>query len=63
MKRISFSERQAQHLYELALENFCVGVAGCSVCNRIKSNIFSRVEMKEIAKKYLIKKWKKILTD
>lgn len=35
-KRISFSQQDAQHLYELSLEHF---QEGCNECNKLKSRL------------------------
>lgn len=49
--RISFSDYDATHLYELALEHFCVsekeGV--CHVCLRIKERLEKMIGKKEVA--------------
>jgi hypothetical protein len=53
MKRISFDEQHATHLYELALEHFCVGNAGCSTCSKLKErleNFIGPVVTKEVIK-------------
>lgn len=50
--RISFSDYDATHLYELALEHFCVskkeGV--CYVCLRIKTRLEKMIGKKEVAR-------------
>ncbi|MEK7568500.1 MAG: hypothetical protein AAB497_00105 [Patescibacteria group bacterium] len=50
--RISFSEYDAVHLYELALEHFCVsekeGV--CYICLRIKNRLEKMIGKKEVAR-------------
>lgn len=50
--RISFSEYDVAHLYELALENFCVseeeGV--CYVCLRLKTRLEKMIGKKEVAR-------------
>lgn len=39
MKRITFDTHHAIHLYELALEHFCLGEASCSTCEKIKKRL------------------------
>lgn len=50
--RISFSDYDATHLYELALEHFCVsekeGV--CHVCLSIKTRLEKMIGKKEVAR-------------
>ncbi|OGF69814.1 hypothetical protein A3C73_03505 [Candidatus Giovannonibacteria bacterium RIFCSPHIGHO2_02_FULL_44_11] len=40
MKRISFSEQDALHIYELSLEHFCTGKNECCIiCKTIKRRL------------------------
>ena len=52
VSRISFTEYDATHLYELALEHFCVsekeGV--CYVCLRLKNRLEKMIGKKEVAR-------------
>lgn len=49
MKRISFDEDSAGHLYELALEHFCVEEnAGCHTCTKIKERLEKFIGEKEV---------------
>ena len=49
MKRISFDENSAGHLYELALEHFCAEPnGGCATCTRIKERLEEFLGEKEV---------------
>ena len=50
--RISFSEYDAIHLYELALEHFCVSEEGgvCHVFLSIKTRLEKMIGKKEVAR-------------
>ena len=58
MKRISFSKNDAVHLYELTLENFCIGKATCCQCSKLKKRLENFIGpsdvrfVKKIIKKY-----------
>ena len=47
--RISFSEYDAAHLYELALENFCVSKKDgvCHICLNLKKRLEKLIGAKE----------------
>lgn len=47
-KRITFDENYAAHLYELALEHFCVGSIDCGTCAVIKSRLEKFIGKKEV---------------
>lgn len=57
-RRISFNERQAQHLYELALEHFCSGAgSSCWECDSIRKKLEKFLGEKEVRwTKRIIKK-------
>jgi len=48
INRISFTAEDASHLYELALEHFCTGDAGCSTCKRIKERLEKFIGPEEV---------------
>ena len=56
-KRITLNEFEASHLYELALEHFCVNNEWCFGCEKIKKRLEKFIgdkDVKEITK--IIKK-------
>lgn len=55
--RLHFDRKDPKGGY--LVNNICLA---CDICNRVKNNVFTCAEMKQIAQKYLIPKLKKTIT-
>jgi len=54
-KKITFTKDDAEHLYELALQNF---QGGCYICDKIKKRLEKFIGLKDVKKiKRIVKKY------
>ena len=56
MKRISFDQHTATHLYEMALEHFCIA-EGCYTCDKTRARLETFIGEKRV------KEVKKVIRD